>query len=130
MPESRSRRIHQTGLVLLFAAGTALAHHSDAMFDKTKQITVHGTVKDWEWTSPHVWLQVVDPAGKETGFEAVSPNTMVRGGWRWNSLQDGDIITVTANPRRDGQSGGFLIQVIKADGTKLGGRPPGAPKPS
>ena len=128
MDENWRRRIRTIGLVL-FATQAALAHHSDAMFDKTKQITVHGTVKDWEWTSPHVWLQVVDAKGKETGFEAVSPNTMVRSGWRWNSLQDGDAITVTANPRRDGQSGGFLIAVIKADGTKLGGRPPGAPKP-
>ena len=128
MDENWRQRIGLTGLALLFATQAAPAHHSDAMFDKTKQITVHGTVKDWQWSSPHVWLQLVDATGKETGFEAVSPNTMVRSGWRWNSLQDGDAITVTANPRRDGQSGGFLIEVIKADGTKLGGRPPGAPK--
>lgn len=114
------------GLALLLAGGAA-AHHSDAMFDKTKEITINGTVKDWEWTSPHVWLQVTADNGKEVGFEAVSPNTMVRQGWRWNSLQVGDKITVVGNPRRDGASGGFLIQVTKADGTKFGGRRPGPP---
>ena len=53
--------------VLLACSGTVWAHHSVAMFDLTKEVTVDGTVKEWQWTNPHAWLQVLvtDSTGTE-----------------------------------------------------------------
>ena len=43
------------GLTFLYVR-EATAHHSFAMFDGTKTVIVEGTVKSWEWKSPHAWL--------------------------------------------------------------------------
>jgi Family of unknown function (DUF6152) len=94
-------------------AVAALAHHSVAMFDMSKEITVHGTVKEWQWTNPHAWLQVLvpDPSGNdvEQGFELGSPNTLVRDGFRKETFKPGDKVTVIAAPRRDGTVGGLYL---------------------
>jgi len=109
--------------VVMLAAGTAAAHHSGAAFDNSKRVTVTGTVKEWEWTNPHAWLQLEVPDAKgnsvEEGFEAGSPNTMFRDGFRINSFKPGDVVSVVAGPRRDGGPGGALIQVKTASGTWL-----------
>ena len=105
------------------AAPPALAHHSASMFDQTKRITVTGTVKEWEWTNPHAWLQLQVPDAKgqlvEEGFEVGSPNTMFRNGFRSTSFKPGDIATVVASPRRDGTVGGLLMQAKTASGEWL-----------
>lgn len=111
------------GLVTCGATCTAVAHHSAAMFDSSKRITVEGTVKDWQWTNPHAWLQleVSDDKGGmvEEGFELGSPNTLVRNGFRRDSFKLGDKVTVVGSPRKDGVPGGALIQVKTADGAWL-----------
>ena len=54
----------RTGLVGCFAAGAlaiacaALAHHSFAMFDQSKQIPLKGTVREFQWTNPHAWIHI------------------------------------------------------------------------
>jgi len=111
------------GTVLALGGGPALAHHSATMFDQTKRITVVGTVKEWQWTNPHAWLQlaVPDANGKlvEQGFEVGSPNTMFRNGFRATSFKPGDTVTVVASPRRDGTVGGLLMQAKTASGVWL-----------
>jgi len=108
-----SRPARYLGLCALLAASGAVAHHSVAMFDTSKEIIVHGTVKEWQWTNPHAWLQVLvpDPAGAEVeqGFELGSPNTLVRDGFRKETFQPGDKVTVVAAPRRDGTVGGLYL---------------------
>lgn len=100
--------------ILLIATGLlttvpALAHHSTAMFDRNKRIWVEGTVKEWQWTNPHVWLQVMAPdsAGKvvEQGFELGAPNTLIRDGFRKNSFKPGDKVKVFVSPRYEGLGG-------------------------
>ena len=77
----------------LAAAGAspALAHHSFAMFDRDKPIALAGTVKDFQWTNPHVWIQVLVPDAKgvdqEWGVECTSVNFMRRQGWERDSLK-------------------------------------------
>ena len=113
------------------AAAPALAHHSFAMFDMNRQITVTGTLKDFQYTNPHSWVIVVAPGpdGKqaEWGFESEGPSTLLRSGIKHSSLTPGDKVTALAYPMRDGRPAGSLIKITKADGTVLtfrGGPPP------
>ena len=112
-------------------AAPALAHHSFAMFDMTKQVSIAGTVKDFQYTNPHSWVIVMatGPDGKQTewGFESEGPSTLLRAGIKHSSLTPGDKVTAQAFPMRDGRPAGSLISVTKADGEVLtfrAGRPP------
>jgi hypothetical protein len=114
------------GLSLVQAA-PASAHHSYASFDRSRTITVSGTVKSWEWTNPHTWLTVVVPDGKKKGavqswaFEGMAPGTLRAKGWSRVMLKPGDKVSLTMNPRRDGTSGGTLVSLTLPDGKVLGG---------
>jgi hypothetical protein len=107
--------------------GTALAHHSAAMFDLSKTVTVQGTVKEFQYTNPHSWLQVlvVGPDGKavEWGFETEGPSTLLRVGIKAKTFRPGDKVSVVANPMRDGRPAGAWISATKADGTVYHLRP-------
>jgi hypothetical protein len=111
-------------LLALAAALPALAHHSFAMFDQTKLLPLKGTVREFQWTNPHAWIQVdvVDTAGKAEmwSVELNSPNNLRRQGWKSNSLKPGDKVTVTVNPLRDGKKGGLFVAVVLPDGSTLG----------
>jgi Family of unknown function (DUF6152) len=102
----------------------ALAHHSFAMFDQTKQVTLKGTVTEFQWTNPHAFIHVQVPSksGDETWeIELNSPNNLKRQGWKSSSLKTGDKITLLANPLRDpAHKGGLFISVTLADGSVLG----------
>jgi hypothetical protein len=113
--------------VLLAAAlligGPALAHHSAAMFDRERTVTVSGTVKELQWSSPHCWLQVLSPgdAGPtEWSIEMGAPIELYRGGWRPTILKPGDKITVVFNPTRDGSKGGLYVSATGPDGQPIG----------
>jgi len=112
---------------LLMAPVAAFAHHSGAMFESEKTITVSGTVKEFEYVNPHSWLYVVvtDDKGEETlwGFEAEGPSALMRAGIKKNALQPGDLVTVKARPLRDGRPAGAWVSVTKTDGTVLAPRP-------
>lgn len=115
-----------SGLVLtMAAAGVAHAHHSFAMFDGSKKMELHGTVVKFEWTNPHVWIQLLadDPAGgapKEWSIECPAINGLGRSGWTSRTLKEGDKITVFIHPLREGGPGGALAEVVLADGQHLG----------
>ena len=124
---------------LALAAGPVMAHHSFAMFDRSKQISVTGTVKDFQYTNPHSWVIIMVPGegGQqvEWGFESEGPSTLLRNGVKRSSLQPGDKVTATGFPMRDGRPAGSLISVTKADGTVVsfhggGPPPPGASPPA
>jgi hypothetical protein len=114
----------------LLGVGAAVAHHSPAMFDATKQITLTGTVKEFQWTSPHCWIQLLvsDPAQPnvapvEWGIEMDNPLGLSRHGWKPGSLVPGERIVVVAHPLRDGTNGAQVISVTRADGTRVGTAP-------
>jgi len=111
-------------LCLAFAAGTALGHHSGAMYDSTKMVTVKGTVKDFGWKNPHVTiLLTTEPHGKEPiqnwRFELSSPGNLTRAGWTKRSMMPGDVVTVACNPMRDGSHSGLAKKVTLPDGKVL-----------
>ena len=122
------------GITALLMTVPAFAHHSRAMFDVDKQITLIGTVKEFQWTNPHCWIQVLVPdpndsqaAPVEWGVEMGAPVELMRKGWKPGSLNPGDRVSIVINPLRDGQHGGLVVSVTGPDG-KIIGRPATEPK--
>ncbi|MFT3907705.1 MAG: DUF6152 family protein [Steroidobacteraceae bacterium] len=115
--------------VALGSVGPASAHHSFAMFDQGKTVTLKGSVREFQWTNPHSWIQLLvsDEQGNTTewGIELGSPSGLLRQGWTSKSLQPGDKITVTVHPLRDGTPGASFMNATRDDGKPLG-RPPEA----
>jgi hypothetical protein len=115
------------------------AHHSFAMFDTANTITISGVVTAFEWTNPHVYIEVDVPDGqasKHWAIELGSPSILMRGGWKFNTIKKGDKITAVVSPLRSGESGSLLNRITLADGRVLGnggpvgigpGTPPSAP---
>jgi hypothetical protein len=107
-------------------SGTALAHHSFAMFDQGKETKLVGVIKEVQWTNPHIWLQVLvkDASGKdvEWSIEGGSPNGLARQGWKRTSVKPGDPVEVVIHPLKNGDKGGSLMRVA-VDGKPVGGRP-------
>lgn len=104
---------------LLGAAGPALAHHSAAMFDRQKEVSLSGTVKEFQWTNPHAWLQVVVRQGDkdvEWSFETEGPNILTRAGIKKTLLTPATVVTVKGHPLKDGRPGASLISVQTTDG--------------
>jgi hypothetical protein len=92
----------------------ALAHHSFAMFDATKVITLTGTIKELQWTAPHVMIWLVeDPKEGEPANDklwavelSTSPGPLTRLGWNRQSVMPGDRVAIEINPLRSGNPGG------------------------
>jgi len=130
------RMILQVVVAGTFAgASLALAHHSFSMFDMTKKVTLDATVTEFQWTNPHVYIEVDVPDGtgptKHWSVELGSPSILLKGGWKHNDLKKGDKATIIVSPLKNGMSGGFLEQITLSDGRVLGngpGRGPQAPQ--
>ncbi|MFO1503546.1 MAG: DUF6152 family protein [Steroidobacteraceae bacterium] len=118
------RRLKGIGIAALLLAAPALAHHSSAMFDASKEVQIKGVVKVFKFENPHVNIVVTVPGDKPgTGtdwyIEAASVRGLAMAGWRRSTLKPGDVITVVGRPLRDGQPGASLVRAILADGTTL-----------
>jgi hypothetical protein len=117
--------------VLMGLGVTASAHHSGAMFEPVKTVTVKGVVKEFEYTNPHSWLWVTvtndDQTTTDWGFEAEGPSTLFRNGIKKNDLRPGDKVTVTGRPMRDGRAAAAWVNAVKEDGRVLTPRPAPAP---
>jgi hypothetical protein len=113
-----------TVAVVLLVAGPAFAHHSPVMFDRSKRVTLTGTVKEFAWTNPHASIQLSVPNAKgvvETwGVEMNSPNNLVKQGWKSNIVKFGDKVSVVINPLRTGEHGGIFVSIKLPDGRVLG----------
>jgi len=119
------------GLMAL-GGGLASAHHSYSSFDMAKTIKLNGVVKEWHWTNPHsfIVLQVTDAAGhtSDATLETNGPGYLARQGWKRESLHEGDKISATIHPMRDGSPGGNLQGVTLPNGQVLSAELVG-PKP-
>ncbi len=122
-----SRRRKAKKLVVLIAVvccvSTAEAHHSFALFDRSKLTTLAGTVRDWKWANPHTWLMVVvgkaDGTTEDWSLVGSSPNMMIRWGWNAADIKVGDKVMVDVFPARDGQHIGSLKTVFMSNGKVL-----------
>jgi hypothetical protein len=106
-------------------AAPAFAHHSFAMFDADKTVTLQGTVKEFEWTNPHSWLRIMvedQSSGKtlQWALEMGSPVQQTRVGWKPDSVKPGDMVTVTIHPLKDGSRGGQFVFATLPGGQILG----------
>jgi hypothetical protein len=107
----------------LTSSRAALAHHSFAMFDAGKEMTVSGTVERVEYANPHVWLVINVPneQNEDVVWELEGGNLMglYRAGWYEDTVKAGDAVTVQLHPRVDGDPGGAIMTVTQADGKVL-----------
>ena len=110
------------GAMIASTAVPAMAHHSFAMFDRTKTMKLSGTVKQYDWTNPHayIWLDVVDKGATTTwAIESASPGILVRHGWTKSTLKPGDKVDIEINPLKDGRDGGAFVRLYLPDGTTM-----------
>jgi hypothetical protein len=121
----RSLYIATLAAVMLGLSVPARVHHSGAMFDRTKQTKITGTVTEFQWTNPHSSFKIEVPGadGKSEiwAIEMNGPNNLVRAGWKRSTIKPGDKVTVTIYPLRDGRPGGWYLGIALADGRTLGG---------
>ncbi len=107
------------------AAGTALAHHSNAHFDQSAHISLEGEVVEYQLINPHafIYLNVEDESGEVIEWSLQTGGNvgrLIRANWSQDSVAPGDVITATLAPMRDGTPGGLLVDITLPDGTVLG----------
>ena len=111
--------------VLACAGGPAFAHHSFAMFDTQKELKLEGTVRDFQWTNPHIWIQLLtkDASGKdvEWAVECSSPSTMGSVGWTRRTLKAGDRISLVIHPLKTSDEPGGALVSATINGRTLAG---------
>ncbi len=111
-------------LLLPLGAG---AHHSPSMFGGP-EMELTGTVREFQWTNPHSYIQLVvaadDGSEQEWSLEMGANAYLYNLGWRPSTVKPGDVLTVKIMPLRSGAPGGLLTQAMTADGKPIGGRQP------
>jgi hypothetical protein len=113
----------------LMLAGPAFAHHSFAMFDYNKNVTLVGEVKELKWTNPHIHIIISVPEGNtlvDWDIEGATPNSIRRTqGWGPETLKKGQKISIVVHPMKDGTKGAMMVSATYADGKPIvGGRSP------
>jgi len=116
-----ARRTGMWSIAIVIAmVAPALAHHSFAVYDHTRTITLRGTVTRFQWTNPHGFIEMDVPQHdgtmKHYSVELTSINMMQRVGWRSNMIKAGDKVQVVAAPLLSGEAVGLGLEVILADG--------------
>ena len=110
-------------LAFVVGASRAAAHHSFAMFDTTKQVTLAGTVTMFEWTNPHAYIELDVPGEngsiKHWSIELGSPSILQQAGWKFKDLKYGDKVTAIVSPLKSGQAGALLSRITMPDGRVL-----------
>jgi len=110
---SRVLKYTLIAIAAMLTASSAFAHHSFAMFDQSKLVTIQGTVKDFRWTNPHVFIQVMvkNDSGTEDewSIEMTSPEHLARVGWKPVTLKPGDKVSLNIHPMHDGIKGGQYV---------------------
>ena len=108
--------------LVLGAVAPALAHHSFAMYDNSKEATFDGVVKSFRWANPHgqiIMTIMRDRKPVDYDIELSSLNVMSRAGWTRKSVLVGERMRATVHPLRDGTDGGSFVSAVKADGSIL-----------
>jgi len=102
----------------------AVAHHASSMFDREQTVELVGQIREFQWTNPHIWIQVQVPNAdgeiEEWSIEGGVPNRLFRAGWRPNSFNPGDEVTIRGFPMRDGGKAALFIGAKLPDGSTLG----------
>ena len=118
-----SVRVLALAIGFLIVSVPLFAHHSNAVFDPRKRVTVTGIVTEWFWANPHclLSLDVKDANGQIVHWvaETQAPPNMIPFGWSRQSFKPGEQVTIMMEPARRGQPVGRLLRVVFADGRTL-----------
>lgn len=110
-------------MLMLWQLPSAQAHHSFAVYDNTRSLTLKGVVTKWQWSNPHAYLELDVPedsgAMKHYVLEGTSINIMIRGGWRSNMIKVGDQVTAVAAPAHNDGPVGLLLEVTLSNGQQV-----------
>ena len=116
-------------LCLLTFSGPAFAHHAWHGYDMANLTSVKGTVTQFDWGNPHVWIsfEMTDDKGNIEKWSAggPSPSRMANTGWDKDTIKPGDQITAVGHRITDGTYSMRLVKVMLSDGRELicyGGR--------
>lgn len=118
------------GAALSFAP-LMMGHHAMTGYDRTKQITTEGVVKEFGWNNPHCWIElevVKDGKTEIWNFEMTAPGYLQKAGWKRTTVKAGDKVTIISNPDKLGRNAGLFVSVTLADGSKMTERAPAAGK--
>jgi hypothetical protein len=121
--ESMSMRIAALVIATLLVVAPSHAHHSGAIFDHDHMITLTGKVREFQWTNPHCFIQVVIAGAsgeEEWSVEMGAPLQLYQAGWKPATLKPGDDVTVVVHPARDGTHGGLFLSATGRGGAALG----------
>lgn len=118
-------RLKSLAIATVLAGGmcsAAHAHHSGAMFDRSREVVLTGTVKSWQWSNPHTWLVLLTKPDQgvpvEWNLEGQSPGVFRGKGWSRDMINVGDKVTVRISPMKDGTNGGSIVSVTTASGQR------------
>jgi len=112
----------------LTLAVSSLAHHSPAVFDRTREVKLVGTVREFRWSNPHSFIEldvrnekgVVEPWAVEMN----PPSYLVKAGWKSSTVKAGDMVTVMVNPLRTSETVGKFVSITLSGGQVLTDNPP------
>jgi hypothetical protein len=131
------RALGLAGIAVAMYAIPALAHHSFAMFDADKKVTLDGTIKEFQWTNPHSWILMMVPDAQgmpqQWAIEMGAPGGLARQGWLPKTLTPGMKVSAVIHPLKDGSKGGQFFSLTLPDGKVMGNQgtaPPGSDAPA
>ena len=113
-------------IAALLVTAPTLAHHSAAIFDHDRMVTLTGKVREFQWTNPHCFIQVTiagASAAEEWSVEMGAPLQLYQAGWKPATLKPGDDVSVVVHPARDGTRAGLFLSATGKDGAPLGRKP-------
>src|SRR6266581_9722590 len=115
-------------LVTLGLAMVAYGHHSMSGFERTKTVTLTGTIKQFKWANPHCWIEMEVPNSKGSSdiwnVEMTAPGILARAGWKSNLIKPGDKVSIAARPMLSGDPGGLFVSLTLPDGQVFTERSP------
>ena len=119
----KAKALALAGIIVAAPMTPVKAHHAFARFDSNREVTLQGTVKEFQWTNPHAWIVLtVDRKGRpeQWAIEMSGSSGLAREGWQPKTLTPGMAVTATIRPLRDGTNGGQFLEITLPDGTMFG----------
>ena len=119
----KAKALALAGIIVAAPMTSVKAHHAFARFDSNREVTLQGTVKEFQWTNPHAWIVLtVDRKGRaeQWAIEMSGSSGLAREGWQPKTLTPGMAVTATIRPLRDGTNGGQFLEITLPDGTVFG----------
>ncbi|MGC4028581.1 MAG: DUF6152 family protein [Steroidobacteraceae bacterium] len=108
-------RSFSAGMIVALAPA-AFAHHSQAMFDRTKVVEAEGTLEKLQMVLPHSWISVKVSGSEGEVVWRAEGNGPPRGESTLSHFAVGDKVKLMVHPFRDGRPGGMFIKMVTADG--------------